>query len=240
MALEELGPTFVKLGQILSTRADLIPYEYVQEFSKLQDTVQSFSYDEVRTIMKSETGRFPEALFSTFLKKPIAAGSLGQVHRAILRETKEEVAIKVQRPDIEQIIAVDLEIMFHLATLTEKHVAEAEVLHPTKIVNEFARSLEDELDYTVEASHMERFAQQFLDDETIFVPKVYRDLSTKRVLVIEFIDGVKASDLVRFGKEGYDLKEVGEPWRRLDVETDLCLRFLPRGSPSGERSHSPA
>ena len=208
MALEELGPTFVKLGQILSTRPDLIPLEYVQELSKLQDDVPSFPYDDVREIIKSETGRFPEEIFHSFDKTPIAAASIGQVHKAILKDTEEEVAIKVQRPNIQQTIEVDLEIMLHLASLMERHVAEMEVFHPTKIVNEFARSIEDELDYTVEASHIEHFARQFLDDETIYVPKVYRDLSTKRILVMEFIDGIKASDLDRLKQDGYDLKEI--------------------------------
>ncbi len=208
MALEELGPTFVKLGQILSTRADLIHFEYVEEFSKLQDTVPSFPYDEVRKIIISETGRFPEAIFSSFDKKPTAAASLGQVHRAILKGTKQGVAIKIQRPNIEQTIEVDLEIMLHLASFMEKHVPELELFHPTKIVNEFARSIEDELDYMVEASHIERFAHQFLEDETIYVPKVYRDLTTKRMLVMEFIDGIKASDLVRLKKGRHDLKEL--------------------------------
>ena len=208
MVLEELGPTFIKLGQILSTRADLIPLEYVQELSKLQDAAPPFPYDEAREIIKEETGRFPESIFHSFQHKPIAAASLGQVHRAILKGTDEEVAIKVQRPNIQQTVEVDLEIMLHLATLMERHVPEVEVFHPTKIVNEFARNLEDELDYTVEASHIERFARQFLDDETIYVPKVYRELSTKRILVMEFIDGIKASDLVHLKKHGYDLKAV--------------------------------
>ena len=194
MALEELGPTFVKLGQIVSTRADLIPLEYVQELSKLQDNVPPFPYDEVREIIKSETGRFPESIFHTFHHQPIAAASIGQVHRAILKDTEEEVAIKVQRPNIQQTIEVDLEIMLHLASLMERHLTEVGVFHPTKIVNEFARSLEDELDYTLEASHLERFARQFLDDETTYVPKVYRHVSTPRVLVMKFIDGLKVQD----------------------------------------------
>lgn len=208
MALEELGPTFVKLGQILSTRPDLIPLEYVQELSKLQDDVPSFPYDDVREIIKSETGRLPEENFGSFEKTPLAAASMGQVHKAILKDTEEEVAIKVQRPNIQQTIEVDLEIMLHLASLMERHVAEMELFHPTQVVNEFARSMEDELDYTVEASHIEHFARQFLDDETIYVPKVYRDFTTKRILVMEFIDGIKASDLDRLEKDGYDLKEI--------------------------------
>ena len=208
MTLEELGPTFVKLGQILSTRPDLIPLEYVQELSKLQDDVPSFPYDEVRGIVKAETGRLPEEIFGSFDKTPLAAASLGQVHKAILKDTEEAVAIKVQRPNIQQTIEVDLEIMFHLASLMERHVAEMEILHPTKVVDEFARSIEDELDYTVEASHIEHFARQFLDDEAICVPKVYRDFTTKRILVMEFIDGIKASDLDRLKKDGYDLKEI--------------------------------
>jgi ubiquinone biosynthesis protein len=208
IALEELGPTFVKLGQILSTRPDLIPLEYVQELSKLQDQVPSFPYDDVREIIKSETGRFPEEIFHSFHKKPIAAASLGQVHKAILKDTEEEVAIKVQRPNIQQTIEVDLEIMLHLASLMERHVTEMEILHPTRVVNEFVRSIEEELDYTIEASHIEHFARQFLDDETIYVPKVYRELTSQRILVMEFIDGIKASELDRLIKDGYDLQEV--------------------------------
>jgi ubiquinone biosynthesis protein len=208
MALEELGPTFVKLGQLLSTRPDLIPLEYVQELSKLQDNVPPFPYDDVKATTQAETGRFPEEIFQSFDKTPIAAASLGQVHAAILKSTGEKVAVKVQRPNIQQTIEVDLEIMLHLASLMERHVTEMEVLHPTRIVKEFARSIEEELDYTVEATHIEHFGRQLLDDDTIYVPKVYRDLSTQRILVMEFIDGIKASDFDRLEQGGYDLKEV--------------------------------
>jgi ubiquinone biosynthesis protein len=208
MVLEELGPTFVKLGQILSMRPDLIPLEYVQELSKLQDDVPSFPYDGVKETIKSETGRFPEEIFCSFDQTPIAAASVGQVHKAILKGSEEVVAVKVQRPNIQQTIEVDLEIMLHLASLMERHVVEMEVLHPTKAVNEFARSIEEELNYTVEASHIEHFARQLLDDETVYVPKVYRDLSTQRILVMEFVDGIKASDFDHLEQVGYDLKEV--------------------------------
>ena len=208
MVLEELGPTFVKLGQILSTRADLIPLEYVKEMSKLQDAVPAFPYHSVKEIILAETGKAPEALFHSFQKKPIAAASIGQVHRAVLKGTKEEVAIKVQRPDIQETVEVDLDILLHLATLMERHVAELKFVHPTKIANEFTRTMQDEMDYTVEASHIERFARQFVDDRTMYVPKVFRELTTRRMLVMEFIDGTKASDFAALGKGGYDLREV--------------------------------
>ena len=208
MTLEELGPTFVKLGQLLSTRPDLIPLEYVQELSKLQDNVPAFPRDEVRAAVKAETGRFPEEIFGSFDQTPIAAASLGQVHKAILKHTEEVVAVKVQRPNIQQTIEVDLGIMLHLASLMERHVTEIEAFHPTQAVNEFARSIEEELDYTLEASHIEHFARQFLDDETVYIPKVYRYLSTQRFLVMEFIDGIKASDLDRLKQDGYDLQEI--------------------------------
>jgi ubiquinone biosynthesis protein len=208
MAMAELGPTFVKLGQILSTRPDLIPLEYVQELSKLQDNVPAFSHEDAKAIIKSETGSFPEEIFSSFDKTPIAAASLGQVHKAMLLDTEEAVAIKVQRPDIQRVIEVDLEIMLDLASLAERNVKELEVLHPTKIVREFARSMDEETDYTVEAAHIEHFARQFLDDQTIYVPKVFRQWTTKRILTMEYIDGIKASDLDRLKQEGYDLKEI--------------------------------
>jgi len=208
MVLEELGPTFVKMGQILSTRADLIPMEYVQEMSKLQDAVPAFSYDSVKEIILSETGKAPGAIFRSFQKKPIAAASIGQVHRAFLKSTGQEVAVKIQRPDIRQTVEVDLDILRHLATLMERHVAELQFVHPAKIVDEFARAMEDEMDYRVEASHIERFAQQSADDHTMYVPRVYRELTTRRMLVMEFIHGIKASDFAALGKGGYDLKEV--------------------------------
>jgi len=208
MAFEELGPTFVKLGQILSTRPDLIPLPYAQELSKLQDNVPSFPYDDVRAAVKAETGKYPEEIFHSIHKKPIAAASIGQVHKATLKGSEEEVAIKIQRPNIQQTIEVDLEIMLHMASLMERHVTEMEAFHPTTVVNEFARGIEAELDYTLEASHVEHFARQFLDDETMYVPKVYRGLSTQRILVMEFIDGIKASDLDRLKQDGYDLQEI--------------------------------
>ena len=227
MTLEELGPTFVKLGQLLSTRPDLIPLEYVQELSKLQDNVPAFPYDEVRAAVKAETGRFPEEIFGSFDQTPIAAASLGQVHKAILKHTEEVVAVKVQRPNIQQTIEVDLGIMLHLASLMERHVTEMEAFHPTQAVNEFARSIEEELDYTLEASHIEHFARQFLDDETVYVPKVYRDLSTQRMLVMEFIDGIKASDLDRLKQDGYDLKEIASRGADSILKQISVFRFLP-------------
>jgi ubiquinone biosynthesis protein len=208
MTLEELGPTFVKLGQILSTRPDLIPLEYVQELSKLQDMVPAFSYDDAKAIIKSETGSLPEEIFCSFDKTPLAAASLGQVHKATLKDTEEAVAIKVQRPDVQKIIEVDLEIMLDLASLVERNVKELEVLQPTKIVREFARIMDEETDYTVEAAYIEHFARQFLDDQTIYVPKVFRQWTTKRILTMEYIEGIKASDLDRLKQEGYDLKEI--------------------------------
>ena len=168
----------------------------------------SFPYEDVKETIRSETGRSPEELFRSFEPTPIAAASLGQVHKAILKDSEEVVAVKVQRPNIQKTIEVDLEIMLLLASLMERHVVEMEVLHPTQAVKEFARSIEEELDYTVEASHIEHFARQFLDDDTVYVPKAYRDLSTQRILVMEFIDGIKASDFGHLEQGGYDLKEI--------------------------------
>jgi ubiquinone biosynthesis protein len=196
MALEELGPTFIKLGQLLSTRPDLVPLEYVQELSKLQDEVPPFSYKEVREVVKTETGKFPEDLFQSFEQASLAAGSIGQVHRALLK-SGEEVVVKVQRPGIREIIEVDIEIMLHLASLMANNLEAVEVLQPIRIVEEFARTIETEIDYLAEASHIDRFAGLFLTDKTIYVPKVFHELTTERILTMEYVDGIKASDIDR-------------------------------------------
>jgi ubiquinone biosynthesis protein len=207
MALEELGPTFIKLGQVLSTRPDLIPVEFVAELSKLQDHVPPFPYAEVVQIIESELGAPPGDIFQHFGETPLAAASIGQVHRARLKDG-EEVVVKVQRPGIRKTIEVDLEIMLHLASLMERHLEEFQVNRPVRIVEEFARILEKEIDYTIEASHIERFARQFIDDATVYVPKVFRETTTERVLTMEYIDGVKASEIDRIDEEGLDRKII--------------------------------
>jgi len=207
MALEELGPTFVKLGQILSTRPDLIPVEFLQEFQKLQDDVAPFEYDDVKQIVEEELNRPIEEIFDMFDHVPLGAASIGQAHRAQLKDG-EDVVVKVQRPGIRKVIEVDLEIMLHLASLMERHLEEVEVHRPTRIVAEFARSIEKEIDYTVEASHMERFAWQFQGDMSIYVPKVFREMSTDRVLTTEYVYGIKASEIDRIDQEGMDRKTI--------------------------------
>jgi ubiquinone biosynthesis protein len=170
MAFEELGPTFIKLGQLLSTRPDFVPPDYLDELAKLQDDVPPFSFAEVEEIVFSETGKKTAELFHSFGEHPLAAASIGQVHRATLWDG-QEVVVKVQRPDIDQIVAVDLEILAHLASLTEMYLEELQGHRPTAIVEEFARTLSNELDYSVELSNIQRFARQFEGNRTVYVPQ---------------------------------------------------------------------
>jgi ubiquinone biosynthesis protein len=204
LAVEELGPTFIKFGQILSTRPDLIPFEYIRELAKLQDDVPSFSYDEVREVIEKELGQPPEVVFLQFEKEPLAAASIGQVHRARL-VNDEEVVVKVQRPGIREIIETDLEIMLHLAYLMERHLEEFATQRPTRIVSVFARSIEKEINYNLEARNIERFARQFLEDQTVYIPKVYRRFSTRKIITMEYIEGIKASEIDLLQTRGHDL-----------------------------------
>lgn len=217
MAVEELGPTFVKLAQILSTRPDLIPVEYAQELSKLQDQVPSFPFQQAREIVEGELKASLEMKFSRFGEIPLAAASIGQVHRARL-QSGEEVAVKVQRPGIRKMVEVDLEILYYLATLIEKNVEELGIQKPTKIVEEFSRILEKEIDYRLEAANMERFARQFQENKAIYVPKVYRDLSSDRILTMEYMDGLKVSEIPAGGSNGLDRKIIASRGADLILE----------------------
>ena len=203
MAMEELGPTFIKMGQILSTRPDLLPVDFIRELPKLQDDVPSFSFSEVRTIIEKEIHKPLEDQFSFFDEKPLAAASIGQVHKARTLGG-DEVVVKIQRPGIRRTIEVDLEIMHHIAGLMEKHLDGWDLQHPTKIVEEFARTIEKELDYSLEAAFMERFARQFAGESAVHVPMVYREATTDRILTMEYLQGVKPSDLEKLKKEGLD------------------------------------
>lgn len=225
MAMEELGPTFIKFGQLLSTRPDFIQHEYLHELTKLQDKVPPFSYEEVEDIFLDETGKRPQEIFLEFDKTPLAAASIGQVHKGTLING-DKVVIKVQRPDIENIIAVDIEILSHLASLMEMYLEEVQGHSPTSIVEEFARTISKEIDYTVEISHIQRFARQFEGNSEIHVPQVYRELSSERILTMEYIQGIKASEIDLLRQKGIDLKLVAERGTNLIMEQVFVHGFF--------------
>jgi ubiquinone biosynthesis protein len=207
MALEELGPTFIKLGQVLSARADLLPNEFIRELTKLQDDVPPVPHEEVEKVLSTELKGTQNELFRDVEREPLAAASIGQVHLAHLADG-EAVALKVQRPGIRRTVEVDLEILFHLATLMEKHLEGWDFHRPTKIVEEFAHILGREMDYTVEAANMEHFAHLFRDDPNIYVPKVFREATTSKLLTMEYIQGIRSSSLDLLRRRGYDLVEI--------------------------------
>ncbi len=207
--LQGLGPTFIKLGQIASTRRDLVPEEISNELEQLQDQVTSFSYKKVREIIEEELGDTPENLFRDFDETPIATASIGQVHLAHLL-SGEPVAIKIQRPDIQPIVETDLEILDDLAKLMEAKLHWAKNYQIRKMIHEFSTSLLDELDYNIEGRNGERIAKQFKNDSTIHIPKVYWQFCTKKILTMEFIQGIKVSHLEQLDEKGYNRKVIAE------------------------------
>ncbi len=225
MAMEELGPTFIKLGQLLSTRPDFVPPDYLDALAKLQDDVPPFSYAEVCRIFREETGRDPSDIFQYFDTVPLAAASIAQVHQARL-DSGAEVVVKVQRPEIENIIAVDLEILAHIAGLMEQYLEEVQGHRPTAIVREFARSLSREIDFTIELTNIQRFERQFSANQTIHVPAVYPEYSSERILVLERIQGIKASEIDRLREYGYDLHLLAERGSNLVMEQVFVHGFF--------------
>jgi len=225
MVFEELGPTFIKLGQLLSTRPDLIPADFLDELAKLQDDIPPFSLDEVNLIFQEELGRAPEELFHYFDTEPLAAASIGQVHRARL-DSGAEVVVKVQRPGIENVIAVDLEILAHIADLMEQYLEEVQGHRPSAIVHEFARSLSREIDFSVELANIQRFSRQFEGNPAIHVPLVYPELSTDRILVMEYVLGIKSSKVEQLREQGYDLPLIAERGANLVMEQIFVHGFF--------------
>lgn len=197
--LEKLGPTFIKLGQVLSLRADIVGEKVSEELSKLQSDVRPFPYEEADRILTEELGYAPERIFKSIDKKPIAAASLAQVHRAYLKNGTE-VAVKVQRPNIRNIIEQDIHILFYLAHLAERFVPELRPYQPIRIVKEFADWTLRELDFKQEGNNAERFRFAFKDNSHIKIPLIFWKYTTPRVLTMEFVHGVKANDLAGIKK----------------------------------------
>ncbi len=225
LALQDLGPTFVKMGQILSTRADLLPDEYIQELRKLEDDVPSVAYPEIKEKIETELHAEMDTLFSDFDKEPLAAASIAQIHRARLA-TGEQVVVKVQRPGLRQRIDTDLEIMYTLASLMEKHVDGWSIHQPSKIIRQMSHMLRKELDFTIEASHIQRFSHQFQKERTLHVPRVYSDVSSEKVLTLEFLDGIKATNLDLLKDKGYDLKQIARQTAELMMKQIFVHGFF--------------
>ena len=209
LALEELGPTFIKLGQLLSTRPDLVPVEIIDELKKLQDHLPAVSSDEIRTQIHAELGYPVEDLFLDFKLSPLATASMAQVHRATLKDGTE-VVCKIRRPGVKSVIATDVDIMMGLAYLANKHLPGADMYDPIGLVKEFRRSIQRELDFCREGRTIDRFRKNFEDDESVYIPTVYWDYTDHTVLTMEYVAGVKISNFEELQLAGHDLKLIAQ------------------------------
>ncbi len=208
LSLEELGTTFIKLGQMLSTRPDLVGDDIAAELSKLQDNVPPVDLEIIKSTIENELSKPPEDLFSEFEENPLGSASIGQVHKAVLKNG-DKVAIKVQKPDVEEIVHQDITIMRFLAERINDYMPQFRIYNLPRIVDEFERSILKEIDYTQEAMNIVRFDENFKDDETVYVPRVYKQYSTEKVLAMELIEGKRVSDVID-SAEGYDKPLIAE------------------------------
>lgn len=210
LALEELGPTFIKLGQLLSTRPDVVPADIATELARLQDHVPPVPFMRVRALVETELDLTLEQAFAHFDVEPLATASIGQVHRATLHDGTD-VAVKVLRPGIERIIETDLEILADVARIAAERFP-TERFSPVAVVEEFRRVLLREMDFRLEATACQRFWDMFADDERILVPQVYWEWTTERVFVMEYVAGVKVTDvdgLREIGRDPADVAKLG-------------------------------
>jgi ubiquinone biosynthesis protein len=207
LAFEELGPTFIKFGQILSTRHDLLPEEYIKELSRLQDSVPPFEYQKVESAVEIEFGKTINELFFSFDQEPLAAASIGQVHRARLH-TGEYVVVKVMRPGVEDIIETDLFILMSMARFAEKHIKETKFFNPVGFVDDFSRIIRQELDYTHEAQNADRFYFNFRESPTVRIPKIYWKYTTRHILAQEYVEGTRVLDIAGIEAMGLDPKKM--------------------------------
>lgn len=209
MAFEELGPTFVKLGQLLATRPDLVPEEFVEEFKRLHDQVTALPFEQMRSTLEQQYGHDLDSVFQEIDPNPIGAASIAQVYRAVLRNPSgagpgAKVVVKVQRPGIAEVIKNDVGVLYFLAEQLAAFVPEAAIFNPIGIVDEFFKTLELETNFNVEANNIRRFQQNFKDDPTVKIPHVYVEHSGPKVLVLEALNGIPLSQPSALTQEGLD------------------------------------
>lgn len=207
--LTKLGPTFIKLGQVLSLRSDLLPLEVTDELAKLTNQVPPVTFQEAKQVIEQDLGKPLDKLFKHFDREVLAAASLAQVYKAELPDGTK-VAVKVQRPGIRQIIEKDIHIMAFFARLIEERVPEWKVYRPVELVREFADTVGRELDFTIEAIHAKRFAAMFEGEETVKVARVYKEYSSKNVLTMDLIEGVRLDDEKALKRANIDKKILAQ------------------------------
>ena len=208
-ALEELGPTFVKIGQVLSLRPDIIPAEIAAELAKLQDEVSPLPYDVIANVIQTELGSEPDTVFQDIQSEPLAAASLAQVHKGVLI-SGEPVAIKVQRPEAESLINTDIEILYDLASILQNFFLENFAIDILAFIREFDRSIHQELDFVLEGRNLRRFRKFFAGDEAIFIPNYFVEYSTSKLLVMELVEGIKATEIEQLEAAGIDLQVIAQ------------------------------
>ena len=217
LALEELGPTFIKLGQILSVRPDLLPLEYIKELEKLQDDVCCSEEVKIDEIIKNNFGKSIDEIFNYIEEKPFASASLSQVYKAQLKNG-DWVAIKVQKPNVKEIINTDLDILTDLANLTKIIIRDDWVFQPPLIVSEIKRSLTKEINFVLEGLNYERFSENFKNVEYVKLPKVYWQYTNTEILTMEYIDAIKMKELFSYQSDEYDKRKIADRGARIALK----------------------
>lgn len=217
LALEELGPTFIKLGQILSVRPDLLPLEYIKELEKLQDDVCCSEEVKIDEIIKNNFGKSIDEIFNYIEEKPFASASLSQVYKAQLKNG-DWVAIKVQKPNVKEIINTDLDILTDLANLSKIIIQDDWIFQPPLIVSEIKRSLTKEINFVLEGLNYERFSENFKNVEYVKLPKVYWQYTNTEILTMEYIDAIKMKELFNCQCEEYDKKKIADRGARIALK----------------------
>ena len=207
LALEELGPTFIKFGQILSTRPDVIPHDFIIEFLKLQDSVPPFPFKDAVKVIEEQFNCHSGDMFSSIEETPVAAASIAQVHRAVTA-SGQEVMVKVQRPGIEETIETDTALLGYLAKLLEKYMPESRIYDPSGVVEEFSAGMLMEMDFTLEASYMGKFRENFAGDPRVVVPAVFWESTARKVLTMERVSGIKVDNIAALKEAGIDTERV--------------------------------
>ena len=209
MVCEELGPTFVKLAQVLSNRPDMLPAPLIEEFEKLQDNVAPFAFAKVKEIIERETGKKLEDVFEVFSEKPLASASIGQVHKARMKDGKE-VVVKIQRPEVREQVESDLAILVDAVNRADRYLQKQGITNAPDLVRSFERSMHKELDYRNEARNLDRFRTLYKDYNNFYIPRAFREYSSENVLIMEFVSGCKISDVAQMRAWGLDPRKVAE------------------------------